>query len=192
MLSAIGKPLSEDRKSFWMLNGLGSNYQMFTTMTLRPPLPEYSQLLSMLHSYEIRIRLQESVVTSQYIGFVANMSKAKQAPPKFTFEHRGFTVAASSSNLAYEMENKPVLNSSSAKPTTQFVRTEELKDALMKFKFVCLIRHKPGHSAHRCFKRFNTPILKADEKNVQLHLVLFKLRMWTSVSGCLTQVRRHT
>lgn len=62
----------------------------------------------------------------------------------------------------------------------------------MKFKFVCLIRHKPGHSAHRCFKRFNTPILKADEKNVQLHLVLFKLRMWTSVSGCLTQVRRHT
>lgn len=54
-LAAIEKPLSNDRKSFWMLNGLGLNYQMFTTMTLRPPLLKYSELLSLLHSYERRI-----------------------------------------------------------------------------------------------------------------------------------------
>lgn len=71
-LTAIGKPLTEDRKSFWMLNGLGSNYQMFTTMTLRPPLLAYSELLSMLHSYENRILLHGSVSSASQVAFLAN------------------------------------------------------------------------------------------------------------------------
>lgn len=55
-----------------MLNGLGPNYQMFTTMTLRSPLPIYSEMLSMLQSYETRILLQDSVIQTQEVAFVAN------------------------------------------------------------------------------------------------------------------------
>lgn len=71
-LAAICKPLTENQKSFWMLNGLGSNYQMFTTMILRPPLLAYSKLLSMLHSYENRILLQGSTSSIQQVAFLAN------------------------------------------------------------------------------------------------------------------------
>lgn len=77
-----------------------------------------------------------------------------------------------SSTLASEVDNKLVINPSVNKPPVQFVRTEEeLKEALSKFKSVCQICLKPGHSAHRCFKRFNRefkiPFLQTKEKNAQ-------------------------
>lgn len=37
---------------FWLLHDLGTNYQMFTTLMLRPPMPPPTNLLEMLHSFE--------------------------------------------------------------------------------------------------------------------------------------------
>lgn len=179
-LAAICKPLTENQKSFWMLNGLGSNYQMFTTMILRPPLLAYSKLLSMLHSYENRILLQGSTSSIQQVAFLANKAtKQKQPKQVISSENHGFTPAVVSSALATEVENKLAISPSVSKPPIQFERTdEELKEALTKFKHVCLICLKPGHSAHRCFKRFNrdfkTPSLRTEDKNGQHALSAFQ------------------
>lgn len=74
-----------------MLNGLGSTYHMFATVTLRPPLPDYSELMSMLHSYENRVLLQDSIASTQQVAFIANNSKSKQSSPKFSSDNSGFT-----------------------------------------------------------------------------------------------------
>lgn len=84
-LSTIGKPLPEDRKLFWKLNCLGSNYPIFTTMTFTTPLPKYSELLSMCQSYESRILILESASSSQQVTYISKKgSKKKQFPKKIT------------------------------------------------------------------------------------------------------------
>lgn len=72
-LAAIGKSSLEDRMKFWLLNGLGAHFQTFTTMMVRPPIPEFSELLSMLHSYETRVfyyRIQVMHLPSKTLEFL--------------------------------------------------------------------------------------------------------------------------
>lgn len=57
-LVTIEKLLTNDQKSFLILNGPGANYQMHTTMALKLPLPDYSKILSILNSDESHIILQ--------------------------------------------------------------------------------------------------------------------------------------
>lgn len=84
-IAAIGMSHMEDRESVWMLNGLGAIYQMFTTMTLQPPLHEYTELLSMLQNYETRILLQDFNKVTQQVAFTAHkQSKGKANAPKLT------------------------------------------------------------------------------------------------------------
>lgn len=90
----------------------------------------------------------------------------------FSSKNRGFTPAVVSSALASKVENKLVVSPSVTKTPIQFVRTdEELEEAVTMFKHVCQIYLKPGHSAHRCFKRFNrdfkTRSLHTEDKNAQ-------------------------
>lgn len=69
---------------------------MFTTMTLRPSLPDYNELMSMPHSYENCILLQDSIASTQQVAFIANKSKFKQSRPKFSSENREFTPTKAS------------------------------------------------------------------------------------------------
>ena len=41
-LAAIGKPIPDHKKSWWLLSGLGKEYKVFTTTMLRPPVLPYS------------------------------------------------------------------------------------------------------------------------------------------------------
>lgn len=92
-LSTIGKPLPEDRKLFWKLNCLGSNYPIFTTMTFTTPLPKYFELLSMRQSYESRILIAESASSSQQVTYILKKgSKKKQFPKKITSKKCGFMI----------------------------------------------------------------------------------------------------
>lgn len=129
-LAAIKKPLSDDHNSFWVLNGLGLNYQM----TLRPPLLKYYELLSLLHSYESRILIEEVTNSLPQFPFVAMKStKAKQTSPMFTLINRGIAPTTSSSSLAIELSAKLILNNT--KPIISFVRIDdELQEAMKKFK----------------------------------------------------------
>lgn len=147
-LAAIGKLLPEDRKSLSMLNGLDPNYQMFTTMTLRPPLPEYSELLSMLQSYESRIRVQQTSLHSKQYLLPPQESNWSR---KFLNYHQ--KIGASLLLLSQAIWLLSYLTSEGSTP---FVRIEEeLAEALQRFKSFLLDLSKACHNAHRCFKRFN-------------------------------------
>lgn len=53
--------------------------------TLRPPLPQYVEVLSMLHCYDSIILLQEATTSSQQVAFVENKAnKAKYALQRIT------------------------------------------------------------------------------------------------------------
>ncbi|KAF3789178.1 hypothetical protein EJ110_NYTH09812 [Nymphaea thermarum] len=51
-LAAIGKPLTDDDKVFWLVNGLGPGYESFMTSILNPPVPPYLDVVSLLHLHE--------------------------------------------------------------------------------------------------------------------------------------------
>lgn len=52
-------------------------------MTLRPSLPDYNELMSMPHSYENCILLQDSIASTQQVAFIANKSKFNSPDPNF-------------------------------------------------------------------------------------------------------------
>ena len=56
-LAAIGKLVTDQKKSWWLLNGLGKEYAMFTTTMLRPPVLPYSEIVTLLESYAERHNL---------------------------------------------------------------------------------------------------------------------------------------
>ncbi|XP_075640273.1 uncharacterized protein LOC142612025 [Castanea sativa] len=56
-LAAIGKLVTDEKKSWWLLNGLGKEYAMFTTTMLRPPVLPYSEIVTLLESYAKRHNL---------------------------------------------------------------------------------------------------------------------------------------
>nr|POF03490.1 hypothetical protein CFP56_52053 [Quercus suber] len=52
-LAAIGKPIPDHKKSRWLLNGLGKEYEVFTTTMLRPLVLPYSEIVTLLEKWEI-------------------------------------------------------------------------------------------------------------------------------------------
>ncbi|KAL6323598.1 hypothetical protein AAG906_039189 [Vitis piasezkii] len=53
-LAAIGKPVPDKEKVFYLLTSLGPQYETFTTTMLKPPRPSYSELVSQLQSLDQR------------------------------------------------------------------------------------------------------------------------------------------
>jgi hypothetical protein len=53
-LAAIGKPVPDKEKVFYLLTSLGPDYETFTTTMLKPPRPSYSELISQLQSLDQR------------------------------------------------------------------------------------------------------------------------------------------
>lgn len=50
-LAVIGKPIPDNKKLWWLLHGLGKDYEMLTITMLRPPVPAYSEIVTLLESY---------------------------------------------------------------------------------------------------------------------------------------------
>lgn len=95
-VGAIGKPLNEERKCFLMLQGLGNDYQMFTTLMLRPPMPPLNELMDMLMSYESRIlKPMNQNLSSNQLAYVAQKSYRNPqfshgTGQNFSSQNRGF------------------------------------------------------------------------------------------------------
>ena len=56
-LAAIGMPVPDHKKSLWLLNGLGKEYEVFTSTMLRPPVLLYFEIVTLLESYTARHKL---------------------------------------------------------------------------------------------------------------------------------------
>lgn len=98
-LGAIGKHLPEDRKCFWLLHGLGADYQMFTTIMFCPPMPKHTELLDMLHSFEKRILITNAKTTFFASGCFSQpqeqqrSSRTPHTKKEFTSQNKGFQPA---------------------------------------------------------------------------------------------------
>ncbi|XVE76327.1 hypothetical protein DITRI_Ditri12bG0163200 [Diplodiscus trichospermus] len=53
-LAAIGKPVSDKEKVFYLLTSLGPQYKTFTIAMMKPPRPTYTKLVSQLQSLDQR------------------------------------------------------------------------------------------------------------------------------------------
>jgi hypothetical protein len=58
-LAAIGKPIVSQKKTFWLLNGLGKEYKAFVTTMLKPPTPTYTEIIPILQSHETWLSIHE-------------------------------------------------------------------------------------------------------------------------------------
>ncbi|KAI9177872.1 hypothetical protein LWI28_020140 [Acer negundo] len=73
-LNAIDKPMPDQNKVFWLLNGLGPRYESFSTAMLKPPVPSYNDLIPLLHSHELRNKSQLSEHVNPTLAFVGQRS----------------------------------------------------------------------------------------------------------------------
>ena len=90
-LNAIGKPVLDQKNVFWLLNGLGSRYESFSTAMLKPLVPSYLDLIPLLHSHELH---NKSFFTDQpnpavaFVGQRSNLNKGSQS--SFNSRGKGF------------------------------------------------------------------------------------------------------
>ncbi|KAF3793245.1 hypothetical protein EJ110_NYTH10010 [Nymphaea thermarum] len=70
-LAAIGKSVGDKEKAFWLLQGLGKGYEPFVTAMLKPPVPTYKELVSLLQSLEVRNKFLNSDISPQVAFYAA-------------------------------------------------------------------------------------------------------------------------
>ncbi|OIT38994.1 hypothetical protein A4A49_56276, partial [Nicotiana attenuata] len=80
-LTAIHKPLDEDKKVINFARGLGSKYKTFCTVMLgKPPYPTFNQFVNALRGFEMREDIDEQVQQSNLestVAFVAQKSQGR-------------------------------------------------------------------------------------------------------------------
>ncbi|KAF3774051.1 hypothetical protein EJ110_NYTH53994 [Nymphaea thermarum] len=84
-LAAIGKPLSDQDKVYWLINGLGSGYESFMTLILWPPIPAYIDVVSLLESHDN----MKNIHGFQLNHNAAFLSQQVPAQPSYSHNYRG-------------------------------------------------------------------------------------------------------
>ncbi|OMO81394.1 TMV resistance protein N-like protein [Corchorus olitorius] len=92
-LSATGKPVSDQKKVFWFLQGLRPNYDNFVTTMLKPLVPLYKDLIPLLQSHEARV--QRHVSSTPQVAFFGqrtfkNQNKRNFGQNHFSSKGKGF------------------------------------------------------------------------------------------------------
>ncbi|GMY38131.1 UBN2_3 domain-containing protein [Fagus crenata] len=88
-LNAIGKSVPDQKKVFWLLNGLGPRYESFSTAMLKPPVPSYNDLIPLLHSHELRNRSLLADQVNPAMAFVGQRSNSNNKGSQSSFNSRG-------------------------------------------------------------------------------------------------------
>ena len=144
-LAAIGKPVPDHKKSWWLLNGLGKEYEVFTATMLRPPIPPYAEIVTHLESYADRYKL-DTLATSPMVFYGQKQNKNKKNQGQqvsFSSKGRGFIQGNQS-------EFKPYNSQTRGQSSNQNANNKN-KDEVV----VCQICNKRNHNAIKCFNRFN-------------------------------------
>lgn len=93
-LNAIGKPVPDERKVFFLLNGLGPRYETFSTAMLEPPVPSHADLIPLSQSHELRYKSHFSENDNPNLSFVsqrqAYRTQYKRGPSSFSSKGCGF------------------------------------------------------------------------------------------------------
>jgi hypothetical protein len=152
-LAAIGKPVPDHKKTFWLISGLGKGYEMFTTTMLRPPIPPYSEILVLLEAHIECFKLDHANTSTNQMAFVGQRAnnhnykgRKKNGPTNFNSKGKGFTqgqfFGSKCQNFSHTHVDKGVSPASS-----QGNNKEEQP--------TCQICQKCNHIALTYFNRFN-------------------------------------
>ncbi|KAA8544767.1 hypothetical protein F0562_019529 [Nyssa sinensis] len=143
-LVAIGKPVSDQKKSWWLLNGLGKDFKIFTATMLQPPVPSYSEVVTQLESYaewhNINSPAQPPMVFYGQKTYKNRKGQGQSA--SFNSKGRGFTQGNQSAHKTSNSFGQSFGSNQS--------RGNKKDDSL-----TCQICNKKYHTAIKCFERFN-------------------------------------
>ncbi|KAF8377256.1 hypothetical protein HHK36_030631 [Tetracentron sinense] len=125
-LAAIGHPVSDEDRVFWVLNGLGPSYESFVTSVLaKPPFPSYDQLIPNLISQDIHVGEHGSIHDTAFFSQSTNRTfRIGQRSTRFNSSHQ----TRGNPNKASILGAPPL---------------------------ICQVCRKQGHSAIDCWHRFN-------------------------------------
>ena len=142
-LAAIGMPVPDQKKSWWLLNGLGKEYEVFTSTLLRPPVLLYSDIVTLLESYTERHKL-DAQPTPQMAFYGQRNNKNKRnngGQGSFNSKGRGFVQGAQSTlkNSSHPTRNLPA--------NSPIIAAKNTKDEAI----ICQICNKRNHTALKCF-----------------------------------------
>ena len=106
-LAAMGKPAPDHKKSWWLLNGLGKEYEVFTATMLRPPIPPYAEIVTHLESYADRYKLDTPATSPMvFYGQKQNKNKKNQGQQvSFNSKGRGFIQGNQSKFKPYNFQS---------------------------------------------------------------------------------------
>ncbi|KAK2989204.1 hypothetical protein RJ640_001433 [Escallonia rubra] len=146
-LNAIGKPVTDQNKVFWLLSGLGPKYESFATTMLKPHVPSYAELIPLLQSHELRNKGHQSesfnhsmVYYSQRTSNGTKNSNKKGGNSYFTSKGKGFLQTGQSQfRSSFPPQSQPKNNAANPEGHPQ----------------ICQICNKKGHEALKCWHRFN-------------------------------------
>ncbi|KAF3772166.1 hypothetical protein EJ110_NYTH58366 [Nymphaea thermarum] len=160
-LAAIGKSVGDKEKAFWLLQGLGKGYEPFVMAMLKPPVPSYKELISLLQSLEVRSKFLNSEISPQ-VAFYAQRDNQNRSRGTYQMSRGrgrynrggrggGFHQHYPSHRGGYnspqtDYNTKPQPQPKVDGSNTSFNSSKDL---------VCQICNKKNHSAMRCYNRFN-------------------------------------
>ncbi|CAA7035584.1 unnamed protein product [Microthlaspi erraticum] len=145
-LSAIGKPIDENMKIFGLLNGLGSEYDPIATviqsnLTKFPP-PTFNDVVSEIEGFDIKLKAREEAASATpHLAF--NTTKSDSGAPQYNTNFRGRgRYSQNRGRGGYTTRGRGF-----AQHQTTSTTTGE--------RPVCQICGRVGHTAVRCYNRFD-------------------------------------
>ncbi|KAF8397887.1 hypothetical protein HHK36_016812 [Tetracentron sinense] len=138
-LATIGHSESDEDKNFWVLNGLGSEYEAFVTSILaKPPIPSYDHLIPNVINQEIRTKENHPVDTAFVAHYNNNHNKRHNENKYRSNNHK---------NGCSLTTNLPLT-------TAGILGPSPLK---------CQVCGKLGHGSLDCWHRFNQTYSKSEQ-----------------------------
>ncbi|GAB2294185.1 hypothetical protein Dimus_038285 [Dionaea muscipula] len=169
-LAAIGKPVNDKEKVFFLLTSLGPHYEHFATTMLKPPLPSYKDVVSQLQNLDQRRSWlspnsgSPSPVLNPHLAFVAQQNQTgghqcytgrSNQGRNFTSDGRGFTAQNQSQqptgnpNRSAQIEQNKSMGQRRPPPSGERRMTQNERDLYRNER--CQYCGTQGHIAKICW-----------------------------------------
>ncbi|KAF2284921.1 hypothetical protein GH714_032553 [Hevea brasiliensis] len=154
-LAAIGKKVPDEEKVFCLLTSLGPQYETFTTTMLKPPRPNFNELVSQLKNLDQRrvwfsTQNESGLDQISHVAFYGNQqnssSNSSNRRPRFNSQGRGFQAQQTQNPFP----NKESYSSQRRPPPAGRRRMTPAERELYKNE-VCQYCNRDGHIAKICW-----------------------------------------
>lgn len=150
-------------KVFWLLSGLGPQYESFATTMLKPPVPFYADLIPLLQSHELRYKGHQSELVNYSMAFYGqqyggdnnkNKYNNKKRGQSFTSKGKGFPQTGQRNSSTRDLQEHGRSDGEHGVRSSQDQNAGGI--------ITCQICKKRGHDALKCLHRFNNSFQAED------------------------------